>query len=485
MKRLNPQQQMRVLIAASLACWSLIVSFVYFAVPTSDDFATAIRLMDGVTVWDAVVRVYVGWTGRWSGVLLSSLIAECFDEMKYYQHLLFANALISLAGWICLVKAVWGKGLSWRTAAALGIFVHTLYLAGNPGLDETLYWLNGDIYYSLGAALSMMLLCAIRWSLSAGLSRNSAILVHGLLLICSVGPAGFNELLGVYWVMVMGAALLLSHLDRSASRPLLAAYFVVALIGMAIVAAAPGNAVRTEAYPRSLDLSIGMSLARTTQWRYLPAWTFDPRLILLTLFLFLAPPRLNPPRWLDQADKERLWLLGCIWGLGIMLGFLIPSIALGYLATRAMTVPYLWFMGGWLCFLAVFLKNEEHPASPFAFALRSWTLVLLVFAIMSTGNGRKALDELMSGSVQRQFELNNSRLQLVIDAAATGKQHVQVPVVPKISEMLRYPRSEYATDPTHKNNRNKARYYGLESVQMVEDFDGGPDHPRTDSPGVD
>ncbi len=472
MKRLGTQQQVRVLIAAALACWFLIVSLVYYAVPTSDDFSTAVRLMDGVTAWGAAVRIYVAWTGRWSGVLLSSLIAEYFDEMKYYQHLLFANALISLAGWICLVKAVWGTRLSWPTAAALGIFVHTLYLAGNPGLDETLYWLNGDIYYSLGAALSMMLLCAIRWSFSAGLSRISAILVHGLLLICSVSPAGFNELLGVYWVMVMGTALLLSHLDRSASRPLLAAYFVVAVIGMAIVAAAPGNAVRTEAYPRSLDLTIGLSLAQEAQWQYLPAWFFDPRLILMTLFLFLALPSLEPPRWLDQADSKRLWLLGMIWAMGVMLGFLIPCIALGYVATRALTVPYLWFMGGWLCFLAVFRRGEKHPPAPLAFALQSWTLVLLIFSVFTTGNGRKALDELNLGLAQRQFELNDSRLQLLIDAAATGTPHVQVPAVPKISGMLRYPRSEFDPDPDHKNNRNKARYYGLESVRMIEDPGG-------------
>ncbi len=460
----------RSLCGMALVCWALIVAFAFYATPSTDDFSVAVRVAGDRGVLDATLGMYLGWTGRWSGMFFAHLIAEHFEYEPYYQAVVILIAFVSLGGWICLVKAISGKSMPWRHAAMLGLIVNALFLLGSPSLDDTLYWLNGEICYTLGAAMAMAWLLGIRYALASRRPWPVRTILHASLLTGSLAVIGFNEILGVYWVMVTGAALLIALLDRGEHRAIWAFYFAFSLIGIGVVILAPGNAVRSETLPRSLDSAQALALACKTLRLYLPQWFADPRLILATAFLLLTPPLENRPRWLVEATPARLLLLGSFWIGGILVGTLIPSWAIGsYISKRAMTMPYLWFLAGWIGFLALYSgrgNREVFPAMP---PLEVWAWAFLVFAMATTGNGIRVVGELNSGAARYQQTLNNLRFQTLRDAAAEGKRQVEVPQVPQVSRILRYRRWEFLPDPAHWNNTEKAKYFGLESIALTGD----------------
>ena len=211
----------------------------------ADDFCTLGSLRQ-LGFWGSQAYWYIHWSGRFSFTFLVN-VAEWMGPQ--IVPILPALGVILWSLGVALVFRTWlaGRPVYWLAGVAFGLVVIYETIAGTPNLYQSVFWQTGLLTYVVPLIL-MSFFAA--WVLRQVLANRSTLPILGLAAGWAFVSVGFSETVGSVIVSaLLGALILVSLLMRSnPAQPsclrLLAAGLLGGLLGMVVVAVAPGNAVR-------------------------------------------------------------------------------------------------------------------------------------------------------------------------------------------------------------------------------------------------
>ncbi|MGH2387327.1 MAG: hypothetical protein ACRDIE_03920, partial [Chloroflexota bacterium] len=227
-----PRPEPLVLITA-LAALAYLLSGVVYARYMADDFSYAAAVAQHGLLADQAWW-YIHWSGRYSATLATAL-AERLGAWD-------------IAPVLVMVAAIWLGALLYlcRSFTALAPLLLVATLVGTPSLSQSWYWQMGLLSYAAPLAVCTLAVCAITGK------RPLAAAV-----LCVVA-AGFSETYVVAQTTALAMALpSIWYYARPFSRSVFAA-FGGSLIGLGLVAGAPGTAIRRAQGPPTLPASAAL-----------------------------------------------------------------------------------------------------------------------------------------------------------------------------------------------------------------------------------
>ncbi|MFQ3536086.1 MAG: DUF6056 family protein [Aggregatilineales bacterium] len=195
--------------------------------------------------WDAVLYVYQGWTGTFSGLAFQALAPAP-------EHLAIP-IFLTLVAWLWLLylavhRLTSGLMLDNQSliSLALACILCAVFLSSLPsmGLHQSLYWYTGFIPYTLPTVIALLYILLLGRLKGAW----SALFFFALSFVL----AGFNPGFTGAQLVWLGLFSLFT-LRRKGIRWQLLSSLLGASLGFVIVAVAPGNAFRIALSATSLD----------------------------------------------------------------------------------------------------------------------------------------------------------------------------------------------------------------------------------------
>ena len=352
-------------------------------------------------------------------------------------------------------------------------FALCLYIAIMPTTSELLYWMAGGITYTVGYSLLLVVLgLFIRLSF-AGLSIYSFALYSVLSFALVFLIAGTNEVTALIQLMLFLLGAVAAFVKVNRSKYIWLAAVMIALVGLFIVAAAPGNANRMSA----------LGGAGGVKW-LAPFYSLFSGLItiikswlimyVLSTMPFIAPitQRLSEALYLKVKDLKyevRIFLLLAI--LGLFVAALFPNYWVQGVAppNRTKTIVYVLALITWLPTLSLLktllpisdksiLWASNHKRAAYLF----YTVVISVIVVtMNLGN--IFIDNVWRA--KNYHQQLSERYELIQDSLGRGQKNVGVSPLHDIPKSIFF--DDITADPANWKNGCYSRHFGLASIKIV------------------
>lgn len=378
-----------VILVSTLAYISVYLCLSFYAHPAADDFNFANKVIEEGFL-NSQYSTYLTWSGRYTSTAIISGFIATFDLLRGFWLLPLFMLVTTGASFIALAHSIWKESKPTLSILCYGLSLTALYLSGVPSTSEAIYWLAGGISYQLGNSLYVLLLAALI-KLHRGEGTARLTVATGLLVLVI---AGLNETIMLLQSMTLAAMATCAFARKTPQRYRLLILTLTSLIGAAIVAAAPGNAVRSSYYPAAHD--IAFSVKESILWariRFL-SWGKSPVLWLATL-LWVAATASQVPHAASRARFKSTASVALLW-LALLTALFFPAFwSMGSPPpNRTLSINYMLFLIGW--FLMVSLGTSLLPLKGFTFSKSYLRFIAAVFAIslFTTGNGTRALQDL-------------------------------------------------------------------------------------------
>ncbi len=477
----------------------------YYACPTGDDFTRASCIRTRPWYGEVVHIYFHGWTGRWAGIGLEYLVLRHIDMMRWYPLLIGSYLLVQAPALNVFWRMLLGSSVRRRDTLTLTAATMALLWASSPSTGERYYWFCGGIEAHLNISLALLLIGGLvltRWE-ELGRGRRSASIV-GLAMFAFV-ITGLHELIALMLCLVLltGTAV---ALKAGLSGPRIRAWLVVtitALVGLAVVAYAPGNYLRA-AYESGRNPLHGRDHTLVTlqvAWaqvrQQLPSWILDVRLLAATLALVLSPVLVRAQtgrhRWggiSPRAIVTALWLL-------VFAGmFLVPSfLLLAPMPNQTLDAAYTLFVLAWITAVVVWTRSDAEtervtggPRAAMGRRLaRSAALGVFGLSMLVTGNTSNGIIALRDRVPQNWKRMHVRRDRLILEARRRGVSQIDVPIRDFARTYLGDRTRVYAfwdisEEPTWWYNHFLSWYYGVNSIRRVDPR--ATPGPRTEAVGL-
>ncbi len=435
------------------ACW--------FAHPTADDFIYAANARVGW--WDAWLREYAAWNGRYTSNALVLATPLRFGISAYRAAAATTLAATLVAAFVAIGAWV-GPAISRRDVVTCGLAICALYLSQTPSVGEAIYWYTSAATYQLWivpAALYVWLMCRH----VGGRHRPAALAVAALLLLI---VAGFNEVTMLIFIAVHALWIGFALRERPGGRSVAISMLAVLVAGGLIVWLSPGNAVR-----QSMYAGVRHNVVRSVAWSALQTLRFGAEFVAngpLLLATALVVPLAH--RWAAHENDVRVGrrLLAVTIGLAI----LIPIATFpAYWETgtlgqhRTVNVAYAAFLGLWFVGVSAWAAAGSRAAEAtraFAESARRPLAVAFLVGVALTGNSYGVGSDLVSGRLaqyDREMTARYAQLHACRDHAASPCAVAPLEVKPASFTVV-----DLSANPSDWVNAAYARYFNLSEVQL-------------------
>jgi hypothetical protein len=245
-------------LGAPLLAYAAVGLFSRYA---ADDYCTAGQVLAAGFV-EAQARLYSGWSGRYAATFLVTLLELIGPVVVPLLPALTLMAWLGAATWTLRQLA---QAFGWRLPrlAALAVAAALVFatLSATDDLAQDLYWQTGIVTYLFPLVLATAF---VGWLAQRG-SGHVTFTACGVSLALALAAGGTSETFAAAQVAALGLAIggaLLTGVrpQRGALLAMLGAGLLGALLALAILGLAPGNAVREE-FGNRLPLSIALPLA--------------------------------------------------------------------------------------------------------------------------------------------------------------------------------------------------------------------------------
>jgi len=260
-----------------------------------------------------------------------------------------------------------------------------------------------------------------------------------------------------------------------------------AVIGLAVMMAAPGNKVRSAMVAaiipqKDQNLFHALKVAGAEAARVLPIWAFDVRLMASALVLVLSPSRVGARaggiRWGGVSPKL---VITSIWLLIVAGMFVGPSVILHIrMAGRTLNAAYTLFVLGFFATVIIWARSCAESESATAtlresrrarFA-RSGALAILGLSLVMSANTHDGILGLAKGIPQNWRRMIEWRDELIRQEVQNGATELVLPTRNlAAANRAKWPKLYYfediTEDPTWYVNQHVARYYGLKTIRRV------------------
>jgi hypothetical protein len=442
------------LIAALLPY--LILSF--YIHPIADDFDAALK--GGTNYWQNQLRYFMEWNGRYSAnlfVFFTSLFVKNIFLYRLYPIVLIG--LLILATYL-LVKNVFQKfRVIERSIISLAFVL--LFLNILPAQAEGLYWFTGSITYVFPLALVL-----VYFTLVIQYFRNEFVLsklIHKAgLFILLIFLCSFNETLTFTLLALHGLLSTFCFEAKAGKKNFTLGLLLIAIAGMFLMAAAPGNDVRSLNFPERHMFLHSALYSSLQSLRFAITWIASPAILAFTLLYLpfarqfpILTPRIHPL----VSTSILFFIIFCAafpayWSMGI----------LGQ--HRTINSGLFFFLLFW--FFNLHIVAKLIPDSFFEYysnrVFRNAMIIIMTITFFSTRTGSTSWRDLLNGKANQYDKELTSREMLLAQCKQNGTEECETPaltVKPKSIFVL-----DITNNSSHFINVDYAIYYGLNSVTI-------------------
>jgi hypothetical protein len=248
------------IVAVCLVVLALIFSALSASIPAVDDFGRAASIVT-YGIPQCMFREYVAWSGRFTAAAIEFILDSQIRIGFFYPLSLFCFFISVLLLDYYSIRSIFDTDRAYALGLAIAFEVVRWSLLSGP--EQSFFWLVGaiDNYLSISVAAFV---CAKTLRLVSDARRLSAPKIAALsaaAFFCS----GFHELFGSFFVGCLSLIVLGVGKARRSFQPWTLIVLVAAILGLALVIAAPGNSVRMAQMPKDFDRVLAIRIAATTK----------------------------------------------------------------------------------------------------------------------------------------------------------------------------------------------------------------------------
>lgn len=438
------------------------VLMTYFAQPSADDWYMAADTLE-IGYLQANIGFYKTVTGRFfsSAMLFAHPMLLSFGAFKCYSFALVVGLMASIRwaieGWIPEAS----RGWKWMMATLASV----MFVWGMASPAEGFYWGTGSACYTVPGIMTCCLAgmfgrhcMELDWRPGPGLMAVASVLTLAITGCSEVAMALFFA-----HITILNALFYWQH--RKVSQPLLLV-LVVTLIGIAIVAMAPGNAVRRTWYNNNVNHMIvpATLMALKLGFRQMAVWMAFVPFFLFSLVTLSAWPeqlKLSTKRAWELIVVSLVLMMGTVFG-----GFFLGTWSMGgIIPLRAVNVMLLFFIIDWVVLLAgsvVLLRSFSLEIQRPGVVLS--ILAFMIFCsnvLMSNNNVKIAWRDLLSGDAARYDRESAQRHAMI---RASDQADVTVPLLKARPKTLFF--NDFKPDSTNWRNTGGARFFRKHSLSV-------------------
>jgi hypothetical protein len=406
---------------------------------------------------------YIGWTGRYFGILLNHSNPLLFHWVEGFKVL----PVLLLAGLVAALYVLFRQltpTLSRLTHLGLAGVVFFLYILHLPSIAEAFYWMAAFVTYTIPNILTLLwIVVVLRWyRQESTLMKVLTGTLAGFLVFAIVGSSEINMLV---MVLLVGGWWGYRLLFRRSWDGLMLALAVVVAFSCYLYFTAPGNQERMGGDTLSGNVLFSVKSSFSELARLVYTWLGLP-LLLYSVAWLLVLTRLNPLA--RTYFKVPFW-----YALLLTVGLLVAPLFAGYYgngapAPRVVNCVYLYFLIGWfytLGVLADYLLRRYPSPWQVPIAARVGLVVLLgtllLPAIYHSTNLRLMYKDWLSGTAAAYNQEMYARYRLIEN---TSEPVVYLPALQNQPFTLFV--EDIKADPKHWWNRCLAGYHGKEVVYL-------------------
>jgi hypothetical protein len=392
-------------------------------------------------------QTYMGWSGRWSTILVHYLVLGSMDVLRDYGTALLILSAMQLVAAVVFFRFV--LELPVGQALLAGILFYAVLLAAMPRPQQNLYFLTCTVEYQLICTTTIALFTLIK-VLRDGALANLAICI-AILVVC-----GEHELIALCLVLAFATIYVARRMQGERSRRLLL-FTAVAGVGLAITAFAPGNFRRAAKNP--MELTPATFLLAASEPLHLVRSVVLSAAVMLAAFLWIQYVSERPQTSRNAGPMDRRLVAVVTVTMALVLTIL-PSLALHEHLPRSITVALSFVLFGGALYLFLFRRHLTRWTSP---RLKAAAGIALAAALLMSPNTRSAYHAL---HVDRAIW----RAQMT-ERLTAHEPDVLMPQVEPPSPLLNVP-GAWSADPNNWLNGCVARFMHARSV--VAPADGAP-----------
>lgn len=383
-------KNLSILSLISIVILLLYIAAGFFASAAADDFCISLDWLGFNSAFEKWHRVWNYTNGRFfiNALLLLSPLNYLLEN---YNSWIVVQTLFIVASILLALKILFNKHIS------IALVIVLLWFHLMPHIPEGLYWLTGSAAYSLSWAFAILHLAF--WSKNYLINTKK---YHYLSLVFLFLSLGFNEVQSFFLIIFHGALLL----NRSTRNLFQWHVFLIALIGVAIMVAAPGNIVRASNYAQSGMLlnSLGMTFLQCIRFGGLII--LNP--ITLIFALLIAKEAHNSNHYMVNAvNKSPYIVLVLFILLPLFISSFLPYFTTGILGQhRTINWAILPVLIG-----VLILSIKLYPLySKYLFG-KTWfsekaLLFIALLLLIFTGNTKILLSEFAAGKIMEQKKVS-------------------------------------------------------------------------------
>jgi hypothetical protein len=448
------------IVAIALARYAAACLFIH---PFGDDFSYAVAGMRTELV-PRLLEEYKHWNGRWASnalVLRGPLVLGMEQGLLIYRLVPVILLGVAWFGWRSLARALM-PGLSRADALLAPSLLLLIALHAMPDLGEGLFWYTGAITYFLPASLTLFLFAFWVQVFRDGWRLDRAQLVKAALLAVII--AGFNETHMVLMVLLHILLLGANWRDRRDWHRGIAVVLVAVLAAGAVMALAPGNAVRAAQFPLRGEMlrSIGWGALQTG--RFLGSWLLSP-VALFAAILVLSNGRwvLERAPWVVYRPLPGARLLSAVIILLVFAAMALPYWTTGLLGQhRTVNAAWLFILPCIVLLIGSLLVARQWSVLPVSWRTMAWALLFI--CIFFTGSGGRLSGDLLSGRFARLDQQLERRYAIMEEARSSGKRDLMLPALDELPVSAHY--LDAGDDPGWWINRSIGLYFGADSMSI-------------------
>ena len=445
----------------------LVLSF--FAHPTYDDFClSALARQEGL--WRLVLFHYNHTGGGLFSFLFFGLNPLVFGSFFGYKLVVFSIIALTFVAIHVMVNAIFHLTLPRLDKWIFSSLVTLLFFQQMPVITNCIYWITGALAYQLPNIITLLALAAaihaVRFD-SGKIRKGSLTALALLLTFISVGTNVPNMLL---FTLLLGIITAVSFKNNLEHKWLWFSMLAIAVIGVLISLAAPGNLVRSTYFPERQQFFRSLILSSAQIIRFVGKWLSNIAFILATLLYVPIAARL--------ADRSHLFknhfyvhpLVGIAFLLVILyVGFFPAYFAMGNLYQhRTVNVSYFWFLLCWFLNIQIAVSYLKKRGAVVIERLPNYfnylAVPVIVIALLTTGNTGAAFYDLLSKDALYYDRELKARYRL-IESECSGKQ---TPCV--LDPVVHKPTTIFFLDISPKANEERnlcfGRYFQLNEVRL-------------------
>ena len=469
------------LLAVGLAAHAYVGLFTRYM---ADDYCTAgtVRTAGLLTTQ---THFYTAWSGRFAFTLTVSLFELLGAGVVPYLPLAALVCWLAATTWAVyeLLSDSLGRSPLLFSFLLAELIVYATVADNTGGVFEALYWQTGMLTYTA----PLIILTALAAFYARALRRAAVRAPRAASIITVFAAAfyagGFSETSALMQIGALAAAVAATLFLSGASKrgrvlPSLVAGLAGSVVALALVALAPGNAVRESTLPAHSDLLTTSARALTNALTHAFSEhnygvTFSPRwaaMLLAAVLSFYLSLRAAPPDESSVRWRRLLWLSAS--GLFVYFCCFFPASYAMSVAPppRALVVAQLVLVCtlvslGWVAGESAgahFARGRLTLGRPVNFALAA--LAVLV-SLTFVGPARQTFAQAARArALARLWDARDAEIRARV---AGGEKNLTVPVAYNIggTDVLTH-------DPKWYVNHCFAVYYGADSVTAVPDRKG-------------